>query len=53
MILSLFNSFTVPIEISYKPAFLLSPLVKRMNNFIDLIFFIDILMAFRTIYIDD
>ena len=53
MILSLFNSFTVPVEMSFKPVGLQSANVKIINNVIDFIFFTDIIIAFRTVYVDD
>ena len=53
MILSLYNSFTVPVEMSFNPAGLQYPIMKRINNAIDLIFFLDILIAFRTVYHDE
>lgn len=52
MILSLFNCFTIPIEVAFETPFMKSPAVQVFNYIIDIIFFMDICIAFRTVYID-
>lgn len=53
MTFSLYNSFTVPIEMAFKPPGMNAPIMIITNYVIDFIFFMDILIAFRTAYIDD
>lgn len=53
MILSLFNSFTVPVEMAFQPMFLTSDLIVGLNYFVDMIFFFDILICFRSAYVND
>lgn len=53
MLFALFNSFTVPVDMGFEPEFLKLPYVVIANYFIDFIFFVDILIAFRTVYIND
>jgi hypothetical protein len=52
MLFSLFNSFTVPVEMAFAPEFLKIPLIVAANFVIDFIFFIDILICFRSSYIN-
>ena len=53
MALSLFNCFSVPIEVAFESDFLQDRLFYVLNFIIDFIFFLDICVAFRTVYIDD
>ena len=53
MILSLFNSFTVPVEMAFEPEFLKNYTLTTINFMIDFCFFVDILICFRTVYIND
>ena len=53
MVLSLFNSFTVPVEMAFEPEFLKNPTLTVVNFMIDFCFFVDILICFRTVFIND
>ena len=50
---AIFNCIFIPIKIAYAPVFLESTTIFILNLIIDLLFFIDILITFRTGYIDD
>lgn len=52
MMLSLFNCFFVPIEVAFDPKSLKNNSYEAMNYVIDFIFLLDIIVCFRTIYID-
>lgn len=52
MILSLFNCFTVPIEVAFEPEFMQNSTIQITNFVIDFIFLCDIVLAFRTVYVD-
>lgn len=52
MLFSLFNCFTIPIEVAFELPFMKSPTIQVFNYIIDIIFFMDICIAFRTVYID-
>lgn len=53
MLLSLFNSFTVPVEMAFKPEFLQESIIVYSNYIIDFVFFLDILISFRTVYLNE
>jgi hypothetical protein len=53
MVLSLYNSFTVPIELSFNPQGIQGPLFVVINYSIDFMFFLDMLINFRSSYVDD
>ena len=53
MILALYNCYSVPVEMSFDPPLFKDPRLKIMNFAIDFIFFLDILVCFRTVYIND
>ena len=53
MALSLFNCFSVPIEVAFEPPFLQKSIFQFFNFVIDFVFFMDIIISFRTVYIDD
>lgn len=51
MILATWNSFSIPIEIAFEPDLAENTLYFAFNSCIDFIFFLDILVTFRTTYI--
>ena len=51
IILSIYNSLALPMEIAFKPPWLLTSANDTFNNFIDFCFAIDILISFRTTYL--
>lgn len=53
MLLALFNCFSVPVEMAFEPDFLKLPIIVVLNYMIDFVFLIDILINFRTAYIDE
>jgi hypothetical protein len=53
IISAIFNCITIPIEIAFSPSFMDSKAMFFTNLIIDIIFFIDICVTFRTGYIDD
>ena len=53
MTFALFNSFFVPLQVSYSPKQLESPEFVMTNYIVDLFFFGDMILAFRTCYIDE
>ena len=53
MILSLFNCFFVPVTVAFQPEELEKPVFDILNGIIDSIFLIDIILNFRTSYIDE
>ena len=50
IVLAIFNSITIPIQLSFKPPFLDSVMIRYINNMIDLCFILDIVLTFRTTY---
>ena len=52
IIMVVFNCFTIPFEIAFEPSFMETNFFFTLNLMIDLCFFIDILITFRTGYID-
>lgn len=53
MSLSLFNCFSVPLTVAFQPEQFEANLFVYLNFAIDFAFFCDILVTFRTVYIDD
>ena len=54
MFVAAYNCFALPIEIAFKSPILLSPQMMVVNYFMDLIFFLDMVVVFRTtIFSDD
>lgn len=51
MIFATWNSFSIPIEIAFQPSIADSWYYLAFNTIIDLIFFLDIIVTFRTTYI--
>ena len=50
IILAIYNSICIPISISFKPPSFDSWSVNSFNNFIDICFWLDIAITFRTTY---
>ena len=53
MIMSAYNCFIVPVDMAFEIAAFKKPLMTTMNHIIDFVFFIDILICFRTSYINE
>ena len=53
MALALLNIFSVPLKIAFEPPFLEAPVFVPVDFLIDFIFFLDILVCFRTVYLND
>jgi hypothetical protein len=51
IIAAIYNTISIPLDIAFKPDFLSSLTVTTIESFIDLSFFIDIFLNFRTSYI--
>jgi hypothetical protein len=51
MFLATWNSFSIPIEIAFEPEIANSPYYIIFNSLIDFVFFLDIIVTFRTTYI--
>ena len=52
IVLAIYNSIFLPLEIAFKPHFLQTDLIVLVNHMIDAIFGIDIFISFRTTYVD-
>ena len=52
MVLATINVLLVPIDVGFEPESFQSDIFKIFNYFIDFIFFVDILVSFRTSYIN-
>jgi len=52
IVLSVYNSFTIPLTISFSPPILSSPYVACFDAIVDFIFLIDIIITFRTTFLD-
>lgn len=50
ILLAIWNSYTLPVEIAFQPLFFKEPGVSFANHVIDAIFFFDIVLNFRTTY---
>ena len=53
MFLATYNCFQIPIEVAFDPVVLEQPILKGFGVFIDLMFFVDMIISFRTTYIDE
>jgi hypothetical protein len=49
--LAIYNSFTIPINISFKPYILNTETFRIVDSFVDLIFLLDIIVTFRSTYL--
>ena len=52
IVLAIYQAITIPISISFDPDEFNSPTVKTIDSLIDLVFIFDIILNFRTTYID-
>jgi hypothetical protein len=52
MILSIINGITVPLDIAFQPPFFSNSVVVAINYIIDIMFVLDVLLNFRTTYIN-
>lgn len=52
IILAIYNSIFLPFEIAFKPAFLGGSVMYQFNKFTDLSFLLDIILNFRTTYVN-
>ena len=50
--LAVYQAITIPISISYDPDIFNSHIIKSLDSLIDLVFIVDIILNFRTSYID-
>ena len=50
--LAVYQAMTIPISISYDPDIFNSPVTKTLDSLIDLVFVMDIILNFRTSYIE-
>ena len=53
IILAIFNCFTIPMKTAFEPPGMNSVLFTVINSIVDLVFLLDIIITFRTAYIDD
>lgn len=53
IMLAVYNCFQIPIEVSFDTEVFKRTEMKLLSGFIDLMFFIDILLAFRTTFLDE
>lgn len=51
IVAAIYNSITIPLNIAFNPEFLSTILITSFESIIDLTFFIDIFLNFRTTYI--
>ena len=51
MVLAIWNCFVIPIQVAFKPPFMSSIIFLLLNYIIDFLFFIDIIVNFRTSFI--
>jgi hypothetical protein len=52
ILLAIYNSFSIPIEIAYEPEALKGASLYVLNTFIDFVFLADIIVQFRTTFYD-
>ena len=50
---AVFNCITIPFKVAFNPDVMNTDMYSNLNYVIDFIFFLDILVAFRTAYIND
>ena len=53
MLFATFNVFVIPLDVGFNPESFQHIMFKLSNYIIDLFFFIDILVSFRTTYINE
>lgn len=52
MVSAVFNSFTIPYKVAFNPEYMNTEFFMLFNISIDIVFGIDMLISFRTVYID-
>ena len=52
MVLATYNCYEIPLEIAFESPVLFSSPFRILNGIIDFIFLIDLLLSFRTTYLD-
>ena len=50
IVLAVYNSILLPMEITFKPPWLETDFFKMINTLIDVLFAMDIILSFRTTY---
>jgi hypothetical protein len=53
IILAIYNAITIPLDIAFNPSLLSSEGITILESFIDLAFFVDLIINFRTTYISN
>jgi hypothetical protein len=53
MVLATFNCFQIPVDVAFAPESFEKPYFKAINGLIDFFFFLDIVVSFRTTFMDD
>ena len=51
MILAVFNCFAIPVDVAFEPGFFETTIFLVLNSIIDFIFFLDLIVNFRTTFI--
>jgi hypothetical protein len=51
MLLAIFNCFIIPFDVAFEPPFFNTWIFKILNSIIDFIFFLDLIVNFRTTFI--
>ena len=52
MVLAVFNCIVIPLEIAFEPGYVNNIFYIILNSLIDFMFFLDIIITFRTTYFD-
>ena len=50
---AIFNCFTIPLKVAFEPEEMDKPYIMILNSCIDLVFLIDIVVNFRTTFMDE
>jgi len=53
MVLATYNCFQIPVDVAFEPAIFGTSPFSILNGLVDLIFFIDICISFRTTFLDE
>ena len=53
MLAAVYNCFSLPFNVAFRPELMNNELFQTIDRIIDLVFCIDIIFNFRTTYIDD
>jgi len=52
IVLSVWQGFSIPLQLSFDPDFFYAPELRTADSLIDVVFMLDIILRFRTTYID-